>query len=202
MEPVQRVYLVGCYQLSMMLPWYKKLLEEFEHFGVEVHWLEMPNPKAPKLDEWVAAIRARIHGPWGEVGIIGHSLGGAASLHFIKRCVRGEELGGLALICSANKFLVPGHEQHLEAFGYDAHIRSAWCKNTVMLNGEHDPYVANEHALRVAAWLNTEITWMPVGGHFGIHSPKEYRNDLPMQAKKIILNAFGYFPTGEEWNFV
>ena len=91
-------YIVHGYQASPdshWFPWLERLLTADGH---TVHAIALPEPKAPKLDEWVEAIRNDIERPNANTCIITHSLGGTALLHYLTALEGEWELPGLFIV--------------------------------------------------------------------------------------------------------
>ena len=61
--------------------WYKWLKNELEPKGWYVMIPQLPSPAEPKVEEWSAAIERELGGDFNDVVIVGHSLGGLATLH-------------------------------------------------------------------------------------------------------------------------
>ena len=66
--------------------------------GHTVHTIALPEPNAPKLDEWVEAIRNDIERPNANTSIITHSLGGTALLHYLTALEGEWKLPGLFIV--------------------------------------------------------------------------------------------------------
>lgn len=189
---VKRVYLIHCFQGQ--LPWHRKLVETFSCCGAEAVVLGMPTPRDPTLSAWLEWMQRHIKPPWHEVGLIGHSIGAAAVLYFIRQYVRDANLGGTALIAAGSKFNLPGFSDQIKTFEFVPHTMTGmWTGPVLMVNGEKDKHAYPNDPQIIARELSAKLVIVPGAGHFGIADPRE-RNDLPAAVKEAILNHFGYFP--------
>lgn len=72
-------------------PWFKKSLEEK---GFEVSVPQMPNAAHPKMDEWLAHLKAIVGKPDKNCFFVGHSLGCITILRFIEKLQERERERG------------------------------------------------------------------------------------------------------------
>lgn len=190
---VKRIYLIPCFQSQ--LPWHRKLIEALVYPEVTAVVLDMPTPRKPRLDVWLAEMRKQIKPPWHEVGLVGHSIGAAAVLYFIQRYVRDAELAGTVLVAAGSKFNLPQFGQEIETFQFQPNdMTGVLTGKSLMITGENDRYLYGGDSQAIAAKLNAEHMVVPGAGHFGIADGPHERSDLPKLAKDAILNHFGYFP--------
>ncbi len=131
--------------------------------------------------------------PWEEVGLIGHSIGGASCLHFLRHHVKEGRLGALALVCTAGKFRLAAEDrQRIQSFRFMMRGMSGLpVTKAVMINGLHDPYVPAKYALVLAKILRAKLVFTESGGHFGLTDPRNSTRELPAHAQGLILSAFG-----------
>lgn len=76
-------------------PWLMGELYNNRIFSVS---LEMPNPKFPKMNEWVSKIKEEVKNPSNDKYLIGHSLGVPAILRYLETLKDNEKIGGVILV--------------------------------------------------------------------------------------------------------
>lgn len=193
-ERVKRLYLVHCFQTQ--LPWHRKLVTEFSSLGAEAVVLGMPTPREPVLTAWLAEMSKHVTPPWHEVGLLGHSIGAAAVLYFIREYVQSASLAGTVLVAAGSKFKLPQFESQLKTFEFEPQSMAGMrTGNVLMINGEDDSYAYDRDPHIIAGNLSAKLIVIPGTGHFGIPDGPHERRDLPRAAKEPIMNHFGYFPT-------
>src|ERR1035437_9151304 len=76
-------------------PWLMRELYKVKIFAMA---LEMPNPKAPKMTEWVEKIKEEVGEPNLDKYLVGHSLGVPAILRYLESLPEGSKIDGAFLV--------------------------------------------------------------------------------------------------------
>ncbi len=93
-----RVFLVHRWDGTKKSDWYPWLVKELEEKGIRVRVLEMPHGDAPKIDEWVTAIKKAVKKPTKETYFIGHSIGCQAIMRYLDTLPEKSEVGGCLFV--------------------------------------------------------------------------------------------------------
>ena len=153
--------------------WYPWLAATLRGKGIRVDVPEMPDPSAPKVDEWVSALALAV----GEVGLdtyfVGHSVGCQTILRYLATLPVGVRVGGVLLVApwlrlregslGEEEIAVarPWLEEKIE-WGL---IRPRTNKFVVVMS-ENDPYVPLDNKELFESHLGARVLIQPLGGHF------------------------------------
>ena len=105
---IQRVIIVHGWADDPTKGWISWLVRELEARGVEASAPQMPTPKEPKVNEWVAYLNTLVGQIDHQTVLVGHSLGVYVLLRYLDqyRPTHGEKLGKLVLVAG-----FAGHER-------------------------------------------------------------------------------------------
>src|SRR3989344_7736423 len=145
------------------IPWLKS---ELEKDGFEVFTPDLPRTFAPRYKEWMSAIKEtlKLVSSGNKIYFVGHSLGGAAVLHFLGNLSRsdldakkvGPLISGALLIASPIKLLdvVELNDFSRREFLWDEIQK--YCQNFSLLYSQDDPLVKPEkHAIPIKNHLSS-----------------------------------------------
>ncbi|OFK69393.1 hypothetical protein HMPREF2806_04925 [Corynebacterium sp. HMSC076G08] len=161
-------YIVHGYQASPDSHWFPWLERLLTFDGHTVHTIALPEPNAPKLDEWVEAIRNDVQRPGANTCIITHSLGGTALLHYLTSLEGVWELHGLFIVSGFVEKLrvIP----ELDEFIGQAHVDVPAIKHhivhTEVLVSTNDVLVDPVLTLQLADALSAMLITIHDAGHF------------------------------------
>ncbi|MCH7568363.1 MAG: serine hydrolase family protein [Nanoarchaeota archaeon] len=93
---MKRVFLIHKWEGKPDSHWFPWLREKLEAEGFEVHVLEMPDTKNPKIEPWVGKLQEEVGEVDEETYFIGHSIGGQAILRYLER--QDGKCGGVVLV--------------------------------------------------------------------------------------------------------
>ncbi len=152
-------------------PWLKKELENRKS-NVEVHVLDMPNSKAPKIDEWVKYLEENVKDIDEHTYFIGHSIGCQTIMRFIEKLHKHARVGGCLFV--AGFFNLP----HLET-DKERKIAEPWmtthiefsrildhCNNFLAMFSKDDPDVPVSDSEIFKEKLGAKIVITDGRGHF------------------------------------
>lgn len=160
------VYIVHGFKSSSQYAWIPSVARELEARGYEVKALDLPHADEPKLEEWLAALRAEVKAD-EESYFITHSLGGISLLHYLSQADVKGRVGGVLLVAPFDEKLaiLPV----LDAFSAQkpdyAKLRKLIAKS-VVLTAKDDKIVPHELSVKVAEGLGARLIAWEKGGHF------------------------------------
>lgn len=146
--------------------WYPWLVEELGARRVSARVVPMPEPDAPAIGPWLAALNGAVEAPERTV-LVGHSIGCQAILRYA--AATGRPIGGAVLVAAwwwANVDWVALKPWVSEPYDVAA-ARKAIAKATVLIS-DNDPYTPETEANR-SAWearLGAAVTVVPGAEHF------------------------------------
>lgn len=146
--------------------WINWLANKLKRAGFDVIAPQMPNPVAPKIKDWVAAIDQASQGRLNRrTVLIGHSLGCFALLRFLESKPRSLRIGKLILVAG---FTVPKDKKIIKFFlpapDYDK-IR-AQVKHVYSVYSGDDKFVPKSASLALNQALGGQAVRDPGKGHF------------------------------------
>lgn len=145
--------------------WRPYLMRELAQQDIYACALSMPTPDAPVLSEWVAEIVRHIdRNPADEITLVGHSLGGAAILHYLQSA-------SARIISSAVFVSTPCAPTGNPAISEFLASPFAWSRirekagRVSVVHGDNDPLVPLADAETIARELGGALTVIPNGQH-------------------------------------
>ena len=145
--------------------WRPFIMRELAKHDIYACALSMPTPAAPVLSEWVAEIARHVdRNPDDEIILVGHSLGGAAILHYLQlasaRAVTASVFVSTPCTSTDNAAIV----EFLEgSFDWAAILTKSG--HVSVIHGDNDPWVALSDAETITRELNGALTVIPNGKH-------------------------------------
>ncbi|MEJ5118921.1 alpha/beta fold hydrolase [Gluconobacter cerinus] len=182
-EPVEQYVIIHGYTANPRANWFPWLATELETTGAVVTVPAMPSPFEPKLEEWLATIKATVSPLKGKVTLIGHSLGCITLLRYLMSCPETETIAGYVLVSGFDRTLstLPTLRSFTEeTLDYEAlRNRSPF---RISIFSDNDSIVDPEVSRDLAVSLHTEQIEIPAGGHF---LDKEGFTQLPALLKVL-----------------
>ncbi len=170
----KRVYIVHGWDgdsKSNWIPWLKRELES-KKSNVEVIVFDMPNTKAPKIEEWVKHLEENVKDIDEHTYFIGHSIGCQAIMRFLEKLHKHKKIGGCLFV--AGFFNLP----HLET-EKEIRIAEPWiinhpdfsrigdhCDNFLAIFSKDDPDVPITDSEIFKEKLGARIVKTDKKGHF------------------------------------
>ena len=147
--------------------WFPWLKNNLDAIGVETEILLMPDPRNPKVNEWVSFLQKTILRHDEQTFFVAHSLGCIALLRHLNSMNITDRIGGLILV-SGFETSLPLHPE-LDEFT-DTHIdyriiRSIAQKRAVIVS-DNDLVVPPELTITFCSKLNASLVEVKGGGHF------------------------------------
>jgi len=94
----KRVIIVHQWTSSPSGDWYPWLKLELVKRGVAVDVLPMPNPDAPRMEEWVPFLAEKAGEVNQDTFLVGHSVGCQTILRFLQTLPQGTRVGGIFFV--------------------------------------------------------------------------------------------------------
>jgi len=126
------------------------LRDELVARGYDVTAPALPNPDEPQLESWLACLHDTLTHLDEDTVIVGHSLGGLATLHFLSRLPKDVTVGKVVLVTpvvdridrlsdAERAFVAPWFETSLD----DQRVRSA-AKEIIGIFSDNDHWIPQE----------------------------------------------------------
>ena len=142
--------------------WFPWLKEELERLGHTVFVPELPNPKRPQLNEWLAKLDE--YEIDSETIFIGHSLAVPLTLHFLeKRKLKSAFfVGGFCSLLDErfNKYI----DSFIKPFDWEKIKQN--CSQFYVFNSDNDSYVPLSRGEELANNLGVTLNLVKGAGHF------------------------------------
>ena len=154
-------------------PWLMRQLYKVKVFALA---LEMPNPWAPIMTDWVSKIKQEVGKINEDKYLVGHSLGVPAILRYLESVPEDKKFGGAFLVSGPfEKLDIENKSSRIRpidnffetSFNFE-HIKKV-CSNFYTIHRDNDPAVPFSHAEIFSKELNAPITKILNGGHLGDH---------------------------------
>ncbi len=94
----RRVFLIHGWEGRPDNHWFPWLSWELKARGFAVHALTMPHSEAPKVSEWIGAIKAAVGRPTAATYFVGHSIGCQAILRYLESLPEKAKIGGAIFV--------------------------------------------------------------------------------------------------------
>lgn len=164
---LSRVVIVHGYSATPVDHWFGSLAEALETAGVAVRVPALPNPGAPDLEEWIAAVGPAIGDPDERTGIVTHSLGGVTTLHALDRLPGQWRLGAFIAVAGFVSPLPTLPElDSFTAVRPNAERTATRTAHRSVLLSDNDTYVPAAHTAALGRALRAETITVPGAGHF------------------------------------
>jgi len=171
-----RIVLVHGYGATPQDHWFPWL----SRLGIPVDAPALPDPTAPRAEEWISRAAAAIGRTDARTVVVTHSLGGITALQALARLRRAgraeEPLAGLVAVAPFARPLPPVGDPQLDAFldralpafleGFDPEPIRAVLGPVSVMRSDDDAIVPAAHSDDVAAALDGRTVVVPGAGHF------------------------------------
>lgn len=161
-----QAYIVHGYDASPQSHWFAQLKEKFEANGVKTEILSLPEPAAPKLNEWLAVLKERVI-LGRQTYLVGHSLGCPTILNFLQKYGANDGVAGVTLVSGLAKPL-RGFEilDEFTSGGFDFAFIKSRALNRAVIAAKDDYVVPFEFSRELAEQLDAKFYPVQKGGHF------------------------------------
>lgn len=95
---MKKVYIIHGWATDSNMTWIKWLEKELSEKNIEVHALNMPNSRQPKIEEWVSYLKKNAKDLDEESFFVGHSVGCQTILRFLEKEPKGLKIGGCVFV--------------------------------------------------------------------------------------------------------
>jgi len=183
MTPLKRAVLVHGYQGTPLHGWRPWLREELVLRGWQVSIPAMPNPDAPKCDEWVKTISREVGAPSPICALVGHSLGCIAILRYLERLPASAKVGSVILVAGF------GHDLGNPALSSFSNPPLNWAAirshapRVILLHSDNDPFIPLSEGYFMQKELGAELIVQKGMGHF---SSSEGTKRLPIVLERLL----------------
>lgn len=164
---LSRVVIVHGYSATPADHWFGSLAEHLESAGIAVQVPALPDPEAPDLERWIAAVSQAVGAPDERTGIVTHSLGGVTTLHALDRVPDDWRLGAFVAVAG---FVAPlpvlPELDSFTAVRPDVERTAARAAARSVLLSDNDTYVPAAHTVALGQALQAETITVPGAGHF------------------------------------
>jgi uncharacterized protein len=146
--------------------WQSWLATQLRDSGREVRYPDLPDAQAPKLDTWLAALRATLAGlPDDGFDVVAHSLGAVLWLHHVATPNDAPRAARVALVAppSPRTDLAELAEFFPPPLDIDV-VRHA-ADGTVLIGGDNDEYTPEGFGVAYGLPLKIATTIIENGGH-------------------------------------
>ncbi|MFQ5493613.1 MAG: RBBP9/YdeN family alpha/beta hydrolase [Candidatus Dojkabacteria bacterium] len=147
--------------------WQQWLAKELSE-SVRIIMPNLPNPKNPDRQEWIAAIKNETAGEdLSGLVVVGHSLGVPAGLDFVETLNPNQRILGFISVAGFYKpYGLELNEEYLAAKTIDIiKVRKA-IQNRAVIRSKNDPYVSQEALGELARGLQANDYVIRDGKHF------------------------------------
>lgn len=162
---MNKVFLVHGFEGSPNGGWRPYLMAELNEHDIYACALSMPSPEKPLLSEWLEEIKRHVEkNPDDALYLVGHSLGGTATLRYLER-YDDKNIKGVVLVSTpCEKTQNRKIDNFLESdFDYET-IKSRGSA-VAIIHGVDDPWVPVANAKHVAEKTQGKLILIPNGKH-------------------------------------
>ncbi|MBI5226462.1 serine hydrolase family protein [Candidatus Micrarchaeota archaeon] len=151
--------------------WQTWLARECEKAGLETHYPDLPEPKKPILAEWIDALKKDMPVVDDKTALVGHSLGCAAILHWLKSPTI-KTVGSVILVGPAAEgnvaqsklsFLTPFHQN------LDLQVVRKKAKQIELFASDEDIWMSLDDSKKLAQELGARLHVFHNAGHLSIN---------------------------------
>lgn len=151
--------------------WQVWLADELSRTGRHALLVDLPEPAAPKLQPWLAALRAvLVELEEGGFDLVAHSLGSLLWMHHAASALNYPRPARVALVTPPGPEIpVPACEQFFPVpLDVDAMRKAA--NGTVLVGSDNDPFCPRGIAASYGTPLKMATTVIPSAGHLNLDS--------------------------------
>lgn len=179
----RRVFLIHGWEGKPNNHWFPWLSWELKARGFEVYALTMPHAEAPKVAEWIGAIKTAVGRPTATTYFVGHSLGCIAVLRYIATLPKTARLGGCVFVAGFSGNLQISEISEFYSLPFDVEKTKSHCPKFVAIFSDNDEYVSMERSLEFQKSLGAKAILEKGKGHF---TKSEGVEALPSVFKSIV----------------
>ncbi|UQX87928.1 alpha/beta hydrolase [Jatrophihabitans telluris] len=149
--------------------WQRWLATELSAAEREVRFPELPNPDAPDLVEWKAALATSLADLQDDgFDVVAHSLGAALWLHHAVETADSPRPARVALVALPASSVLVDVAPSFTPIPLDIDSIRRAADGTVLVGGDDDPYCPGGIARVYGAPLKMAVTVIPGGGHLNV----------------------------------
>ena len=149
--------------------WQRWLYDELRQRGIAVHLPELPNPRWPQCEQWVAQLSALLDSSTAPVLFVAHSLGCWALDHLLGRCGAAGIMGALLVAPPSPHLLF----EPVESFFPAPQSPTAWApiaEQSQLVVADDDPYIDAREAAGIGQRLGVPVRVLHGAGHINVES--------------------------------
>ncbi|MCL5239464.1 MAG: alpha/beta hydrolase [Candidatus Marsarchaeota archaeon] len=153
---------------SDWIPWLKS---ELAKRGVDASAPDMPNPNAPKMEEWIPALQGAAGSATRDLFLIGHSIGCQTILRYLEALPEGTKVGGVVLVAGWTTLAGLSDDEKPIAEPWtstpiDWQKVVSHAESFVAIYSDNDPVVPESNAQLFREKLNAKLVLDSGRGHF------------------------------------
>ena len=179
----KRVFLVHGWEGKPNNHWFPWLSWELKARDFEVHAPAMPHSEAPKVTEWIGAIKAAVGRPTAATYFVGHSLGCIAILRYFEKLSVKAKVGGAVFVAGFSGNLNIPEIEEFYSLPIDITKAKSHCQKFITIFSDNDEYVSMERSLEFQKALGAKAILERGKGHF---SKSEGAEALPSVFKALM----------------
>ncbi len=191
MTTITRVCILHGYGGSGVLHWQTWLAKKCLKLGLSVSYPKLPNKDAPKLGEWLVALKEEMPKIDENTALVGHSLGCPAILHLLARHDI-KSVGLVILVAPPSIMKIRASELSFLAPFWDSLNSAALerkAKRIVIFASDNDKWGDVEDSRKLAKAVHADLRVIASGGHInassGHHTFREVLGLISPKATEI-----------------
>lgn len=182
-DAMKRVFLVHGFEGKPDGNWFSWLCWELKVRGYDAYSITMPNADAPKVDEWVGAIKSAVGRPTADTYFVGHSLGCIAILRYFEKLPSNTDVGGAIFVAGFLGDIGIAQIAEFTATDVDFEKVKKHCNVFVNIFSDNDEYVSFDKSVEFSKALGAKAILEKGKGHF---TKREGSDALPSAFRALI----------------
>lgn len=183
MSYVNNIIIVHGFLSTPRHHWFQWLRQQCEDADIRVLIPQMPKPRAPRPEKWLAKLRNTIDMPNEKTWFIGHSLGCITVLRYLSSLHERLKVGGVILVSGfAEQIETHPELSDFTATQIDFDLLRKAIKHRITILSSNDTIVAPHYTVKLREQLDAELYSFNGCGHFldcdGFHQFPALRNIL------------------------
>ncbi|MDX5629096.1 MULTISPECIES: alpha/beta fold hydrolase [unclassified Brenneria] len=183
MSYVNNIIIVHGFLSTPRHHWFQWLRQQCEDADIRVLIPQMPKPRAPRPEKWLAKLRNTIDMPNEKTWFIGHSLGCITVLRYLSSLHERLKVGGVILVSGfAEQIETHPELSDFTATPIDFDLLRKAIKHRITILSSNDTIVAPRYTVKLREQLDAELYSFNGCGHFldcdGFHQFPALRNIL------------------------
>jgi len=168
----KRIFIVHRWDGSPDSDWYPWLESQLEDRGYRARTIEMPNPEAPEIKTWLAALDEAVGEADQDTYFVGHSIGCQAILRYLAVLPGDQKIGGAVFVAGWFDLIGLETEEEKEMAKpwletpIDLEIARAAGGKITAIFSDNDPFVPLANADIFEKKLGAKIVIEKGAGHF------------------------------------